>query len=426
MTHPADRDVPGTRAEESSARPNTAEPPPGHSTPDPRPTDPAQPTEQAPAPSPVAPPYPVTDSYPGMPTYQGHPTGAPAPYPASQWGTPPPVSKPGIIPLRPLDVGEILDGAISYIRANPKITLGPAAVVATIGQLIQVPATIFMLDGIQQSTTAGVANFAEAMEPPARGLGGSFVSGLVSFVLGTVLTGVLIVVVSRAVMGRQPTFGETWATVRPRAFGLIGLGLLIVLALLGLAAVYLASLFGCLTLEAPAWLSALVGFLGFAVTLSAVVFLWVSWSLAAAAYVLEGASVTAALRRSSRLVRPHWWRICGIQLLGWIIAAVLGAILAIPFSLGAFLPTGLSADHTGATLGVFPLCLAAIGTILATTVTAPFRSGITALLYFDQRIRREGLDIELAKTAQSGFLSSSLAFDLPGASAPAPNPNPNQ
>jgi hypothetical protein len=39
---------------------------------------------------------------------------------------------------------------------------------------------------------------------------------------------------------------------------------------------------------------------------------------------------------------------------------------------------------------------------VATTVTAPFSAGITGLLYFDQRIRREGLDIELARTAQQG------------------------
>ena len=40
--------------------------------------------------------------------------------------------KPGVIPLRPLGVGEILDGAISYIRANPGVTLGLSAVVITL------------------------------------------------------------------------------------------------------------------------------------------------------------------------------------------------------------------------------------------------------------------------------------------------------
>lgn len=60
------------------------------------------------------------------------------------WGqqpgwAPPPAPKPGVIPLRPLGLGEILEGAISYIRANPKVTLGLSAVVITLTQLVQLP-----------------------------------------------------------------------------------------------------------------------------------------------------------------------------------------------------------------------------------------------------------------------------------------------
>jgi hypothetical protein len=46
------------------------------------------------------------------------------------------------------------------------------------------------------------------------------------------------------------------------------------------------------------------------------------------------------------------------------------------------------------------LVVTSVGTILASTVTAPFSAGISGLLYFDQRIRREALDIELARAAQ--------------------------
>ena len=39
--------------------------------------------------------------------------------------TPPAIApKPGIVPLRPLGVGEILDGAFTSMRRYPKATLG--------------------------------------------------------------------------------------------------------------------------------------------------------------------------------------------------------------------------------------------------------------------------------------------------------------
>src|SRR4051812_28812359 len=44
--------------------------------------------------------------------------GGPSAFPPA----PPPPPKPGIIALRPLGVGEILDGAISALRTYPRIT----------------------------------------------------------------------------------------------------------------------------------------------------------------------------------------------------------------------------------------------------------------------------------------------------------------
>ena len=48
----------------------------------------------------------------------------------------PPAIKPGVIPLRPLTLTDILNGAFSYIRTNPKATLGLTTVVVVIAQLI--------------------------------------------------------------------------------------------------------------------------------------------------------------------------------------------------------------------------------------------------------------------------------------------------
>ena len=63
------------------------------------------------------------------------------PPPGYQFGHPgyppqPMALQPGVIPLRPLTLGDIFNGAIRYIRANPKATLGLTAAVVVIAQTI--------------------------------------------------------------------------------------------------------------------------------------------------------------------------------------------------------------------------------------------------------------------------------------------------
>ena len=65
--------------------------------------------------------------------------------PPGAFRPPPPPPKPGIIALRPLGVGEILDGAISAIRGYPRMMLGLSAVVAAITQVLIVPVTWLLL-----------------------------------------------------------------------------------------------------------------------------------------------------------------------------------------------------------------------------------------------------------------------------------------
>jgi hypothetical protein len=322
--------------------------------------------------------------------------------PGPPWGAASAAPKPGVIPLRPLGVGEILDGAISYIRANPVATLGLSAIVITITQLIEVPAIASF-----ESQLAGIAPVPGEEVAPAA-VGGVFVGsmatavvvGFLSFIATTVLSGLLIAVLGQAVLGRKMRIGEAWVAVRRRIPGLLGLALLIGLLLglvffVGFVPLMIAAIAG-----APAGVGLALG-LVVLLSLCVALFLGVSWALAAPAYVLEGIPVTAAMRRSFRLVRKQWWRVFGILLLGVIIVVIIGAILSVPFSFAAGAVGGSAAPpnpFVGASM--LGLVVASIGTIIASTVTSPFSAGITGLLYFDQRIRREALDIELARAAQ--------------------------
>ena len=73
------------------------------------------------------------------PGYYGHPGYPPPGYGYPPSGYPGAVAqplKPGIIPLRPLTLSEIYNGAVAYVRMNPKATLGMTAIVVVAAQVL--------------------------------------------------------------------------------------------------------------------------------------------------------------------------------------------------------------------------------------------------------------------------------------------------
>jgi hypothetical protein len=100
---------------------------------------------------------------------------------------------------------------------------------------------------------------------------------------------------------------------------------------------------------------------------------------------IEGGGPVAAVARSVRLIRSRYFPTMGVALLMGIVALLLGNALAA-------LPQGLAA-WVGYEDG-WPLL--ALGSILAQVVVLPFVAAATVLLYFDLRVRTEGLDLEMA------------------------------
>ncbi|MPZ64025.1 MAG: hypothetical protein GEU83_00365 [Pseudonocardiaceae bacterium] len=366
------------------------------------------------------------------------PTGGNGPPPAGPshggpgWGGPgwvPPqqAPKPGVIPLRPLNLGEILDGAVSYIRANPAATLGLAAVVITLTQLIQVPAQYFLAADIAGLDT-GPGTAPPSMQDFADTFAGSaptaVISGLVGFVAITVLNGLLIVVLSRAVLGKRVGLSETWAAAGRRLPGLVGLSVLIVLIAFAVIAVAAVPAVVTGLTGAPVAVTVTLGILGFIAGVCLLVYLYVSLAMAAPVYMLEQPGVIAALSRSRTLVTPQWWRIFGILLLAAVIAGLINVTITIPTTFASVLADGplLEADPV-ATPSLLSLVIAAVGAIIASTITAPFSAGVTGLLYVDQRIRREALDLELARAAGTPHPPAGGPPPYPGPPGPPPPPS---
>jgi hypothetical protein len=326
------------------------------------------------------------------------PGAAPSGWEGPGWGHRPPAAKPGIIPLRPLALGEILDGAITCIRTHPGVMLGLSAVVVALSQLVQVPLLYFLLRDVSALATSEVdAGFDEVAAALADSLTALAVGLVVTWLAQLVLTGLLTVVVSRAVLGQQIGAGESWAALRPRLVGLLGLTLVTFLAVVavvlgGVVPGLVAALAG-----APGGLVAALLVVGVLAGGAAGCYVYVVLALAPPALVLEKQGVATAMRRSRRLVTGGWWRVFGVLILALVIATVIAQIVQLPFGLlgGSFSTLG-DAD---AEMGLVPLIVDAVGAVVAGAITYPFNAGVLVLLYVDQRMRREALDLELARAA---------------------------
>ncbi len=293
------------------------------------------------------------------------------------------VPKPGVIPLRPLGVGGILSGAIATIRTRPVLMLGMTAIVVIVAELVALAATYPWLDDLRavpldENTTS--ADLAEVFVDTMAVTGVGLAVLLVSRVL---MSGFVTVVVGTAVIGRPQTVREAWTATRPRLLPLLGLTLIYpaVLAGVGIVIFLLATVAGPL---------AVVAGIGAVV---AGIWLMVLFTFAPTALVLENAGIGRAFGRSLQLVSGSWWRVLGITLLGLVISGAVAFVINLPFLVA-------SGDLTGpVSFSTSSLVWSTAGAIVGSVITEPFVTAVTVLLYTDQRMRREGLAEELARTA---------------------------
>ncbi|PKY75191.1 hypothetical protein CYJ23_04050 [Actinomyces oris] len=352
------------------------------------------------APYPGAPGYPEAPGGPGYPGYGGY-TSALAP-------------KPSIIPLRPLSIGEILGGAFESLRANPKAMFVPSLVVMSIVGLLSAGSFALFLSrlGLPNLTSGKV----ELSDADVDKIGASLVGLLVqlgvtsvlSMMATSIIIGLLIVTVSRTILGRKASLGDVWQRTRPRVWALIGQTLLIQFILAVITAVFAAvavgigwALLGNVIANGAAEDSAgtiilaILAILAVIAVLGLAIFaLMCKLCLAPAALVLENIGVMEGISRSWTLTRGYFWRIFGIRLLSFIIVFFASQIVS----------QGVSIVMQGLLYAAPDMTLAILvaSTLLSSLVQAailPFDSAVVALMYTDLRMRSEGLDVELRHAA---------------------------
>ena len=379
------------------------------------PEQPAQPAQPQQAQQPWGAP-----EQPAQPAQPQQPWGAPE-QPQQQWGaTPQPdaawqgtqtqggtawtVAQPGIIPLRPLTVGELFNGAFQAVRVNPQTMFGFAFAIMAIVGLVEA------LFSSSSTTTLSHAISSQSAQDVFDSLGstlGSFATSGLSLLATAFLSGMLALTVWDAVLGRKSSPADAWHRFSPRfvpvLLATLLIGIIEFVAIMVVVLIFIIPFFLVVVNAASArsYDSASAGIGGaFAILFLMLValivvgcFLTVKFAFTSSAVVLEGLGPVDAIKRSWSLSKGSFWRILGrIWLIGIVtglISTVLGAIV------GAIL--GVSANAADS-VGMLVAVSAFLGALLS-AVVIPVQSSFYTLMYLDERMRKENLAPMIAQEA---------------------------
>jgi len=262
--------------------------------------------------------------------------------------TPEPTTHPT---LRPLRIGEILGTAIRLTLSNVRTLIPLVAIIVVplaIIDAVLLLATLhngFIVDNKLYLQTTGGYNGGRYAMLALRFLGSAIAAGLVFRAVSTIY------------LGGQPSVGESARAAFSRA------GTLVMTALV----VTIGTLIGLVLLVLPG--------IWFAVTCA----------VAVPAVMMEGRGAFEAIGRSQELVRGRWWATFGAFLVAYLLLAVVEFVLGL--ILGAAL---LGGHHSLTALGVELVVVF----LVAQLITIPFIGSVITVIYFDLRVRKEGLDVE--------------------------------
>jgi len=322
--------------------------------------------------------------------------------------------------LRPLSLGEILDRTAELYRSRFPLFAGISAIFATVMlgvQLLYVRSLVMM----------GYPNLMTNLR------WGTALAAILEALAMLLLAGLSIVAINRAVawvyLDQPASIREAVRSVRPRLGRYLWLMTNVSLRawspLAVLYIVYVVLLFALmphdlLTNPAAAQSGAQnnpAAFMEFGLgmlilaplMLAATVYgvlMSLRYSLSVPACVVENLTAANAIKRSIGLAQGSWGRIFVLMLLVGVIRMVLGILFGLPIVV-------LAVKHMGQPLPMRWLVLEQIGVFLSNALIGPIYSIGLTLFYFDQRIHKEGFDIEWMM--QAAGLAPAAA---PGLAAP--------
>ncbi|MDR1512440.1 MAG: glycerophosphoryl diester phosphodiesterase membrane domain-containing protein [Propionibacteriaceae bacterium] len=301
----------------------------------------------------------------------------------------------GVVPLRPLGVGDILSGTFKAVRFNAPATVGLTFAVVLVTQIVPLALTSALgYRALESFDWFDVVDGSFAVGSVVGLLG---LTGLASVVCQVVSQVFISHAVFQAVTARRPSVAETWRASARRvgpclAFVALTVGGVAVAdALIALIAVALVALVGGTSFAA---IQAFIVVLVLALVVVALV-LFVRLVFAVPAIVVEKLGPIAAAKRSWRLSRGRFWRTAGLLALSSLLISLatgtvsgVGSLVSMPLLILG--PEAMIALVIG-------LAISVLVTLLTTALSVPLMGSAWTLIYVDARIRQEGLDITLAE-----------------------------
>ncbi|HEX7960074.1 MAG TPA: hypothetical protein VF493_09160 [Terriglobales bacterium] len=306
--------------------------------------------------------------------------------------------------LRPMSTSQVLDRTFHLYRNNFLLFCGIAALPAALLLIMRLAIVIFT-----QITPGKFGG------EPYAGIyvGLTFLLGIFLVVVGYALAGgASVYAVSLVHLERPATIRESYQKVRAilgrllnvvisvflRSMGILMLAMLVFVALaVGFAA----------SVTRPSAEVAIVGvIIGIVLLLVGAVvalFLYARYSLAVPACIIEEIPARQALRRSTVLTKGSIGRIILIYILVGIISAALPYLLLAPVFIWIAMHAAAGASQTQLNKLTTPMMFwNLIGEFLARTLAAPIATIAIALVYYDERIRKEAFDLQYMMQAIDG------------------------
>ena len=269
-------------------------------------------------------------------------------------------TEPGLFPLRPMAVGEILGAAIRVVRRHLLVLAPIALVIGAAATTVE----MLILNAFGELNAVATGSWAVVpAQPDDAWLSGVLTTfrhlllaegGSLSVSLLTVpiLTACAAAGVAVSAISKSAGGTSSLGRLRGRWASVVGSGVL-------------AGLFtvaGLLVLVVPG------------------IVIWVVLLPVAPVAALEGGRPTRVIRRATRLSAGFRGRLFGISLLAVLISVAAQTLVG--SVLGALVPAADPVQNL--------LVAQAVGTVVG-AFTASWSATVTALLYVDIRIRREGL-----------------------------------
>jgi hypothetical protein len=294
--------------------------------------------------------------------------------------------------LRPLSIGELLDRSFTLYRQHFYVFVGIMAVPSVLALLMAVSSSVVqyaMASRTQQPTPEQILVAGVAM------VSGVLVLAAAYWVVYLVALGATTTAVSELYLGRTPTVARGYRSVRGHTGRLFLLTLLISLRLTGVVIVCVGVpgvIAGLLARNVPIIVAVLI-MIGAVAGMCAIVFVGLRYAVSIPALILEPVGANAAIRRSVFLTQGLRGRVFLLLLCALVVSYASMMILQLPFMVAAAVLGPQST--TGFWLTIVGTFTGTIGN----AVTAPVMIIGVAVLYFDARIRKEGLDLQIMAAA---------------------------